>query len=191
MVEVRTIGLDAVLEIKPKKFGDSRGFFSETFNASQLKPMGLDVEFVQDNHSHSVAAGTLRGLHFQAPPAAQGKLVRVPKGEIFDVAVDIRRGSPSFGQWVGIHVSEKLWNQIYVPPGFAHGFLTLVPDTEVIYKVSDFYSPEHDRSIRFDDPTIGIDWPPLQTSLELSKKDRDAPMLADIDTGFVFSGEIE
>lgn len=191
MIEVNTIGFGSVLEIKPKKFGDNRGFFSETFNARQLSSTGLDVDFVQDNHSYSVATGTLRGLHFQAPPAAQGKLVRVSKGEIFDVAVDIRHGSPSFGQWAGIHVSEESWNQIYVPPGFAHGFLTLAPNTEVIYKVSEFYSPEHDRSIRFDDPRIGINWPSVDQAFELSEKDREAPMLADIDTGFVFSGDVE
>lgn len=189
MVSVSEIGFGQVLEISPRKFGDNRGFFSETYNAKTFAAAGLEATFVQDNHSYSASAGTLRGLHFQTPPYAQGKLVRVTRGEILDVAVDIRRGSPTFARWVGLNVSAERWNQIYVPPGFAHGFVTLVPDTEVVYKVTEIYSPDHDRSIRFDDPEIGVDWPSLDVPLELSQKDREAPLLATVDTGFTYCGE--
>ncbi|MEX0344940.1 MAG: dTDP-4-dehydrorhamnose 3,5-epimerase [Rhizobiaceae bacterium] len=188
-MEVRIIGFGEVLEIKPKKFGDDRGFFSETYNAANLVKSGLDATFVQDNHSYSAAPATLRGLHYQCPPAAQGKLVRVTRGEVFDVAVDIRKGSPTFGQWVSLHLSAEKWNQIFVPEGFAHGFVTLVPDTEVLYKVTSYYSPEHDRSIRYDDPSIDINWPALGTPLVISRKDRDAPLLGETDTGFFYNGE--
>ncbi len=191
MVEIREIAFGAVLEVSPAKFGDSRGFFSETYNAEKFRACGLEVQFVQDNHSFSAAAGTLRGLHFQRPPAAQGKLVRVTRGAIFDVAVDIRNGSTTFGKWVGLKISAEDWNQIYIPPGFAHGFLTLVDDTEVVYKVTDYYSPEHDRAIRYDDPEIGIDWPAFETPYELSDKDRKAPPLGEVDTGFIYSGECQ
>ncbi len=189
MVDIRTIGFGEVLEITPQKFGDHRGFFSETYNAAGFAKAGLDAVFVQDNHSYSAAAGTLRGLHYQAPPAAQGKLIRVARGEIFDVAVDIRDGSPTYGQWVCLHLSAQKWNQIFMPAGFAHGFVTLVADTEVIYKVTNYYSPEHDRSIRYDDPSIGISWPTLDVPVQLSQKDRDAPMFGDVKTGFVYDGE--
>ena len=189
MVQIRELGFGAVLEVSPAKFGDNRGFFSETYNRKLFNSAGLDVEFVQDNHSYSAGAGTLRGLHFQVPPAAQGKLVRVTCGEIFDVAVDIRNGSPTFGQWVGVKISAADWNQIFIPPGFAHGFVTLAPDTEVVYKVTDYYSPEHDRTIRYDDQAIGIDWPSFGTPFELSQKDSNAPLLAEVDTVFIYSGE--
>lgn len=189
MVEIRDIGFGEVLEIVPVKHGDDRGFFSETYNAKTFAEAGLDVTFVQDNHSLSASVGTLRGLHYQAPPFAQGKLVRVARGEILDIAVDIRHGSPTFAQWVSLHVSAERWNQIYIPPGFAHGFVTLEPDTEVVYKVTNYYSPEHDRSIRFSDPEIGVEWPSLDTPLQLSQKDRDAPFLAAVDTGFTYGGE--
>lgn len=139
---------------------------------------------MQDNHSLSARLGTLRGLHFQTPPFAQAKLVRVVRGAIFDVAVDIRKGSPSFGQWAGIEVSSERWNQLLVPAGFAHGFVTLTAHTEVIYKVDAAYSAAHDRAIRFDDPFIGITWPLASEIFHLSSKDRDAPLLAEIDTGF-------
>jgi len=181
MLEVRPLGLDGVLEIRPKKFGDARGFFSETWNAASFAAQGIGLAFVQDNHSFSAPAGVLRGLHYQLPPRAQDKLVRVIRGRIFDVAVDIRRGSPTFGRWVGLEVSAERWNQILVPKGFAHGFVTLEPDTEVIYKVTDVYSPEHDRGIRFDDPAIGIEWPAGLPELTLSAKDREAPPLASAD----------
>lgn len=177
MAEIRQLGLEGVLEITPKRFGDARGFFSETYNAERFAEFGVDLAFVQDNHSLSAPRGVLRGLHYQLAPRAQDKLVRVVRGAILDVAVDIRRGSPTFGRWISIEVSAEKWNQILVPKGFAHGFLTLVENTEVIYKVSDFYSPEHDRSIRFDDPRIGIEWPMDASALQLSDKDRNAPLL--------------
>lgn len=186
MPEVRPLGLDGVVEIAPRKFGDERGFFSETYNASSFAEAGIGLTFVQDNHSFSAVKGVLRGLHYQLPPVAQDKLVRVTRGRVFDVAVDIRRGSPTFGKWVGVELSAEKWNQILVPKGFAHGFVTLEPDTEVLYKVTDYYSPEHDRSIRFDDPTIGIDWPIDTTAVQLSAKDRDAPTLAEAEL-FEFS----
>lgn len=145
---------------------------------------GLELDFVQDNHSYSAARGVLRGLHYQRPPAAQHKLVRVSRGAIFDVAVDIRRGSPTFGHWAGIVLSAAEWNQLLVPEGFAHGFVTLEPETEVQYKVTAAYSPEHDREIRFDDPKIAIAWPIDRAELILSDKDRNAPFLADAETGF-------
>lgn len=186
MIRINTLGLDGVIEIVPRKIGDDRGFFSETYNAEALGETHAHEAFVQDNHSHSREAGTLRGLHFQRPPRAQAKLVRVVRGAIFDVAVDIRKGSPTFGRWTGLRVSAEDWNQILVPKGFAHGFLTLEPDTEVIYKVTDFYSADHDRSIRYDDPAIGIDWPEVAVAVQISDKDRDAPLLGSVDTGFIF-----
>jgi dTDP-4-dehydrorhamnose 3,5-epimerase len=179
VVEVRALGLDGVVEIVPKRIGDDRGFFSETYNAEALAAQGIDLTFVQDNHSRSFSVGVLRGLHYQLPPRAQAKLVRVVRGRIFDVAVDIRRGSPDFGKWVGLEISAEKWNQILVPAGFAHGFVTLEPDTEVIYKVTDAYSPLHDRSIRFDDPAIGIAWPVDPGHVQLSTKDRGAPLLGE------------
>lgn len=188
-MEIRPLSLDGVFEIIPRRFGDNRGFFSETYNAEAFRKVpGGSEAFVQDNHSLSAVTGTLRGLHFQLPPRAQAKLVRVVRGSIYDVVVDIRRGSPSFGRWVGLHVSAEKWNQIFVPKGFAHGFLTLEPNTEVIYKVTDFYSAEHERSVRFDDPAIGVKWPAVTSSFVVSDKDRDAPMLAGTDTGFNYAG---
>ncbi|WP_214473506.1 dTDP-4-dehydrorhamnose 3,5-epimerase [Mesorhizobium sp. dw_380] len=178
MLEVRSLGIDGVLEIVPKRHGDARGFFIETYNAERFSRAGIDLLFVQDNHSYSAAAGVLRGLHYQLAPRAQDKLLRVIRGGILDIAVDIRRGSKTFGKWVALEVSAQKGNQILVPKGFAHGFVTLVPDTEVLYKVTDTYSPEHDRSIRFDDPAIGIEWPSLPGGFQLSDKDLKAPALA-------------
>jgi dTDP-4-dehydrorhamnose 3,5-epimerase len=185
-MNIRQLELDGVFEIVPTKHGDDRGFFSETWNRDALAKVGIDLAFVQDNHSHSSAPGTLRGLHYQSPPYAQAKLVRVVRGAIFDVAVDIRKGSPTFGRWISLEVSSQRWNQLLVPVGFAHGFVTLTPDTEVIYKVDAVYSPDHDRSIRYDDPTIGIRWPIELPPFQLSKKDREAPLLADSDPGFFY-----
>lgn len=180
MSEIRPTRLDGVLEIVPDRFGDARGFFSETYNAARLASSGIDLTFVQDNHSLSARRGVLRGLHYQLPPRAQDKLVRVVRGAIFDVAVDIRRGSPTFAQWVGVELSAEKWNQLLVPKGFAHGFVTLTENTEVAYKVTDYYSPEHDRSIRYDDPQIAINWP-LTSDLQLSDKDINAGSLAEAD----------
>jgi dTDP-4-dehydrorhamnose 3,5-epimerase len=179
MPEFRSLGLDGVLELTPRRYEDERGFFTETYNAATFAAKGLDMTFVQDNHSYSAKAGTLRGLHYQLPPRAQAKLVRVVRGRVFDVAVDLRQGSQTFAKWVGIELSAEKGNQILVPAGFAHGFVTLEPDTEVLYKVSDFYSPDHDRAIRFDDPEIGIDWPVDARDLLLSEKDRGAPLLVE------------
>lgn len=186
MVEISNLGLDGVVEIRVPRYEDARGFFSETWNADKLAQAGVAVDFVQDNHSLSRERGVLRGLHFQKPPFAQDKLVRVLRGSIFDVAVDIRKGSPSFGKWVGLTLSAKEWNQILVPKGFAHGFVTLEPDTEVVYKVSAAYSQPHDRSIRFDDPAIAIAWPVPADEVILSDKDAAAALLADVETGFVY-----
>lgn len=178
-MEIRSLGLEGVLEIVPKRHGDARGFFVETYNAERFSQAGIDLVFVQDNHSYSAAAGVLRGLHYQLAPRAQDKLLRVIRGSVLDIAVDIRRGSKTFGKWIAHEISAEKGNQILVPKGFAHGFVTLVPDTEVLYKVTDTYSPEHDRSIRFDDPAIGIEWPSLAGGFQLSDKDLKAPMLAD------------
>lgn len=177
MLEVRRLGLGDVLEIVPRKFGDARGFFSETYNLTGFREAGIALDFVQDNHSYSAAVGVVRGLHYQLPPIAQDKLVRVVRGRVFDVAVDIRRSSPSFGKWVGLEISAARWNQILIPKGFAHGFMTLEPDTEVIYKVTAPYSAAHDRSIHFADPAIGIGWPLEREAVQLSDKDAKAPLL--------------
>jgi dTDP-4-dehydrorhamnose 3,5-epimerase len=187
VLEVRPLALDGVIEIRPRQFADERGFFSETWSRAGWREAGIDVDFVQDNHSLSRQRGVLRGLHFQAPPMAQAKLVRVTRGSVFDVAVDIRVGSPSYGRWVSTILSAERWNQLFVPAGFAHGFVTLETDCEVVYKVSAPYSAEHDRAIRFDDPDIAIEWPLQPEELILSDKDRDAPRLADIESGFDFS----
>jgi dTDP-4-dehydrorhamnose 3,5-epimerase len=184
MLEVRPLGLEGVVEIRPDRFSDDRGFFSEVWNKARWRDAGIEVDFVQDNHSLSKQRGVLRGLHYQVPPMAQAKLVRVTRGAIFDVAVDIRAGSPTYGQWVATTLSASLWNQLFVPAGFAHGFVTIEPETEVEYKVSALYSPEHDRAIRFDDPAIAIEWPLPVSELILSAKDLAAPHLADVQTGF-------
>lgn len=186
MLDIRKLALQDVLEIKPRKFGDDRGFFAETYNRQRFHDAGVGTEWIQDNQSFSAEPFTLRGLHYQEPPFAQDKLVRVLKGRILDVAVDIRKGSPDFGNWVSLELSADAFNQILVPAGFAHGFLTLEPDTEVFYKVSAPYSAEHDRSIRFDDPDIGIDWPLGGRMPVLSAKDAAAPYLAQVETPFVF-----
>ncbi|WP_094462597.1 dTDP-4-dehydrorhamnose 3,5-epimerase [Pannonibacter phragmitetus] len=178
-MKVRSLGLDGVFEICPKKIEDARGFFSETYNFQVMSESNINHIFVQDNQSLSTSRGVLRGLHYQLPNRAQDKLVRVVRGSIFDVAVDIRRSSPTFGKWVGLEVSAKAWNQIFIPKGFAHGFVTLEENTEVIYKVTDFYSPEHDRAIRYNDPDIGINWPIEDASLVLSEKDLKAPRLSE------------
>lgn len=176
---VRPLSLKGVNEIIPLRLEDSRGFFSETYNGHTLKAAGLELAFVQDNHSYSARRGTLRGLHYQLPPRAQAKLVRVARGAILDVAVDIRRSSASFGKWVALELSAAKWNQILIPQGFAHGFVTLTDEAEVIYKVTDTYSPAHDRAIRFDDPQIGINWPFPAAELLLLDKDRKAPSLSE------------
>ncbi len=184
MLDMRPLALDGLVEIRPPRFGDERGFFSQVWSAEDLASAGIELGFVQDNHSHSAARGVLRGLHYQVPPAAQHKLVRVSRGAVFDVAVDIHTGSPTFGQWAGLILSAELWNQLLVPEGFAHGFVTLEEHTEVQYKVTAPYRPELERAIRFDDPEIGIDWPIAASELLLSPKDQAAPSLSSGPTGF-------
>ena len=164
--------------IEPSVFGDERGFFMETWNAQAFAAAGLDRAFVQDNHSRS-SKGVLRGLHYQLGDAAQGKLVRVTAGAVFDVAVDIRRSSPTFGQWVGYELSAENKRMLWVPEGFAHGFLTLEDGTDFLYKCTALYAPAHERSIRWDDPDIGIDWPLEGIVPQLSAKDQAAVSLAD------------
>lgn len=175
-----------VIEIVPPRHGDHRGFFSETYTRPAFEAAGLDIDWMQDNQSLSAPAGTVRGLHFQVPPVAQAKLVRVLRGAIYDVALDIRRGSPSYGRWAARELSAEKWNQLLVPAGFAHCFMTLVSDTEVLYKVNAPWSEEHERAIRWDDPALGIPWPDLGVAPTLSDKDRDAPLLAQFDTPFVY-----
>ncbi|MCR9073342.1 MAG: dTDP-4-dehydrorhamnose 3,5-epimerase [Alphaproteobacteria bacterium] len=179
-MRIEALKIPDVKILTPQRFGDARGFFSETYSKATFAEHGLDLAFVQDNHSMSQAVGVLRGLHFQTPPFAQDKLVRVVKGRIFDVAVDIRHGSTTFGEWVGAEISADAWNQILVPVGFAHGFVTLEPDTEVIYKVTAPYAPDHDQGIAWNDPAIGIDWPLNGIEPTLSGKDTKHPALADL-----------
>lgn len=162
--------LAGVVVIEPDVFADSRGFFTESWNLRAYTEAGIDAAFVQDNHSLSVAAGTVRGLHFQRPPMEQAKLVRVTAGAVYDVAVDIRSGSDTFGQWVGVILSAENHRQLFVPRGFAHGFCTLVPNTEVMYKVDNYYSPDHDAGIAWNDPQIGVEWPFREVTL--SEKDK-------------------
>lgn len=173
-----------VLLIEPTKFGDNRGFFSETFNKSKFVDFGLNLDFVQDNHSLSESRGTVRGLHFQTPPYAQDKLVRVVRGSILDVAVDLRKSSATYGRHVAVEISASNWRQILVPKGFAHGFVTLEDETEVVYKVTNFYSQEHDFGIYWDDPDLAIDWGVTVGNAIVSDKDQRQPRLADIVSPF-------
>jgi dTDP-4-dehydrorhamnose 3,5-epimerase len=175
--------------IEPKRHGDARGWFTEVYSERAFVGRGIDCRFVQDNHSLSVPAFTLRGLHFQTPPHGQDKLVRCVRGRIFDVAVDLRAGSPSYGRWVGTELSAENGHQLFVPVGFAHAFLTLEPNCEISYKVSGLYAPECDGGIRWDDPAIGIDWPlPAGVGPELSPKDAALPLLADWQSPFAYDG---
>ena len=172
--------LAGVRIITPKKLGDNRGFFSETYNRQALAAAGVDLQFVQDNHSLSARAGTLRGLHFQAPPFAQDKLVRVIRGAVLDVAVDLRTASATFGRHVAVTLSEENWRQVLIPAGFAHGFCTLEPNTEVLYKVTNYYSAAHDRGLAWDDPALGVVWPVTAERVVLSERDRKHPLLRDL-----------
>jgi dTDP-4-dehydrorhamnose 3,5-epimerase len=185
-LEIRALLLAEIKLIVPQIHRDARGFFSETYNRQALCAAGMSIEFVQDNHILTREAGTIRGLHFQTPPRAQGKLVRVTRGSIFDVAVDIRVGSPTFGQHVSVTLSNENWRQIWIPTGFAHGYCTLEPDTEVIYKVTDYYAPDFDRGIKWDDEAVGIKWPVHPDNVKLSQKDRTLPSLKDMGPAFVF-----
>ena len=176
-----------VLLIEPRRFGDERGFFSETYSAKVLAEAGFETLFVQDNHSRSPKKGTVRGLHFQAPPFAQDKLLRVTRGAILDVAVDIRKGSPTYGRSVAVELSAENWRQLLVPKGFAHGFQTLTEDCEVLYKVTDYYAPAAEAGLLWSDPALGIAWP---AGVEAGINARDAawPSLADFDSPFTYEG---
>ena len=178
--------LPDVLQITPPRFSDARGFFCESWSRKSMAELGIDLDFVQDNHSMSHDVGTVRGLHFQAPPHAQDKLVRCGRGALLDVAVDIRKGSPNFGQWVAVELSFENGKQLLVPKGFLHGFVTLEPDTEIIYKCTDYYAAESDGAVRFDDPDIGVDWGIDLGKAILSDKDRNAPFLKDFDSPFAY-----
>jgi dTDP-4-dehydrorhamnose 3,5-epimerase len=178
--------LAGVLEITPDRFGDDRGYFIETYNRERLRNHGIELDFVQDNQSLSRDMGTVRGLHFQTPPFAQAKLIRVLKGAIFDVALDIRKGSPSFGEHVCCELTAEEGNQLFIPEGFAHGFCTLRPDTEVFYKVSAGYAPANDKGILWNDPELGISWPVDAADAILSDKDKRQPCLKDYQGDFVY-----
>jgi dTDP-4-dehydrorhamnose 3,5-epimerase len=183
---IEQTGLAGTVILTPKSFEDDRGNFSETYNARALEAAGITASFVQDNQSFSRKAGTIRGLHFQSPPHAQAKLVRVVVGSALDVAVDIRLGSPTYGKSVLVELSARNRRQLFIPEGFLHGFVTLVPGTEVAYKCTDFYSPDCDRSVRFDDPDLAIDWGITREAAILSEKDRTAPFLKDIRNPFAW-----
>jgi dTDP-4-dehydrorhamnose 3,5-epimerase len=181
-MKVSETKLADVFIIEPKVHGDHRGFFVESYNSATFKKFGIDFPFVQDNHSLSVETGVIRGLHYQLNPKAQTKLVRVISGAIYDVVVDIRKSSPTFGQWIGVILSAANKRQLLVPRGFAHGFCTIVPNTEVVYKVDEYYSPECDRGILWNDPAIGIEWP--TSNPILSDKDQKHPLLNDAENNF-------
>ena len=182
-MDILETSLPGVLILTPRRFGDERGFFAETWNRTRMAEAGIDIDFVQDNHSLSREKDTLRGLHFQAPPHAQAKLVRCGQGALFDVAVDIRKGAPTYGHWTGVELTAENGKQLLVPEGFLHGFVTLTPDTEIVYKCSDFYAPSADGAVHWE--SCGIDWPLTGTPM-LSEKDAKAPSLADFDSPFVW-----
>jgi dTDP-4-dehydrorhamnose 3,5-epimerase len=184
-MDIEETTLPGVKILTPRRFGDARGFFSESWNRRVLAEHGITLDFVQDNHSVSAAPDTVRGLHFQAPPHAQAKLVRCGRGALFDVAVDIRRGSPTYGSWVGVELSAESGRQLLVPVGFLHGFATREPDTEILYKCTDYYAPEADGAVAWD--SCGIDWG-LSGAPILSDKDAAAPALAAFDSPFVWEG---
>lgn len=178
MLEFQRTAIPDVILVKPRRLDDERGFFSEVYSRRDFAEIGLALEFVQDNHARSVARGTVRGLHFQLPPHAQDKLIRVTRGAVFDVAVDLRRSSPTFGRHVAVELSEANWSQLFVPAGFAHGYCTLTAEAEVLYKASKPYSAEHDRGLAWDDPALGIAWPVTADDAILSEKDRRHPPLS-------------
>jgi dTDP-4-dehydrorhamnose 3,5-epimerase len=186
-VKVEQTVLPDVVLLTPARYGDARGFFSESWNRRTLLEHGIDLDFVQDNHSVSQAVGTVRGLHFQSPPHAQAKLVRCGRGALFDVAVDVRVGSPTYGHWTGHDLTAENGMQLLIPAGFLHGFVTRVPDTEIIYKCTDYYAPACDGAVRYDDPDIRIDWG-LSGAAVLSDKDAAAPALRDFASPFIWEG---
>lgn len=181
-MRIEALPLSGAYNIEPVIHGDHRGLFMESYNEQKLKEQGISFNFIQDNQSISAEAGVIRGLHYQLNPKAQTKLVRVISGAIYDVIIDIRKNSPTFGQWVGVILSEHNHRQLLVPKGFAHGFCTLVPDTQVLYKVDEYYSPEHDRGILWNDPALNIDWP--TSNPILSEKDKIHPTLKEAEINF-------
>ena len=185
-MQIDATPLPGLMILTPRRFGDHRGFFAESWSRAKLAEAGIDIDFVQDNHSLSMTKGTVRGLHFQAPPHAQAKLVRCGRGALYDVAVDIRRGSPTYGAWFGIELSFENGRQLLVPEGFAHGFASLEPETEILYKCSDVYAPATEGAVRWDDPQIAINWPLDGHDPVVSEKDAVAPRLAEIDTPFTW-----
>ena len=178
------LSIAGLLLLEPKRFGDQRGFFSEAWSREAFRRAGIDADFVQDNHSLSREVGVVRGLHFQVAPAAQGKLVRVPDGAVWDVAVDLRAGSPTRGQWAGAVLSAANWRQLWIPSGFAHGFCTIEPDSEVLYKVDAPYDADADRGLAWDDPDLALPWPVDAARAVLSDKDRRQPLLRDLGDPF-------
>jgi dTDP-4-dehydrorhamnose 3,5-epimerase len=186
-MQIERLNIPDVLLLRPTKHGDQRGFFSEVFRADLLAQLGVVTPFVQDNHAYSAERGVLRGLHYQAPPSAQGKLVRCDRGAILDVAVDIRHGSPTFGRHVSAEISAANWTQIWVPPGFAHGYVTLEPDTEVLYKVTAYYDPSADAGVAWNDPDLAIDWAFSPSDTILSAKDQRHPTLAQAPAAFTYT----
>lgn len=185
---ITALDLPGLLLIEPARHGDARGFFSETYNRRDLAAAGFDKAFVQDNHSKSARRGTVRGLHFQRAPHGQDKMLRVTRGAVLDVAVDIRAGSPTYGRHVAIELSAENWRQLLVPVGFAHGFMTLTDEAEVLYKVTDFYAPEAEGGLKWDDPALGIDWPMAAAEATVNARDAAWPTLADFDSPFRFEG---
>ena len=185
-LEITKTALPGVLILTPRRFGDDRGFFSESWNKSVLADAGITIDFVQDNHSLSDAVGTVRGLHYQSPPHAQAKLVRCGRGSLLDVAVDARKGSPTYGKWISVELSFDNGRQLLIPAGCLHGFATREPQTEIIYKCSDYYAPDCDGAVRFDDPDIGVEWGLGDAAPVLSDKDRNAPAFRDFESPFTY-----
>lgn len=185
-MELEKTEIEGAVVLTPKVFGDNRGWFMESYSKRTLEELGISDEFIQDNRSFSAQVGTLRGLHCQTNPMAQAKLLTCLKGKITDIAVDIRKGSPTYKKWVAVELSEENKKMFYIPPGCLHGFVTRTPDVEVMYKVDKFYSPENDRSVRFDDPELGVEWN-IENPI-LSQKDINAPLLKDSDVEFIYKG---
>jgi dTDP-4-dehydrorhamnose 3,5-epimerase len=180
-MQVERLAIPEVLLLTPRRFGDARGWFSQTYVRRELDEAGVSDVFVQDNQAYSAQRGTLRGLHLQVPPEPISKLVRCLKGAIFDVAVDVRAGSPTFGRWVGAELSAENGRQLYCPRGFAHAYVTLTEDTEVFYKIDGYYAPTAERGVRWDDPAIGIQWPFAEGEIIMNDRDRALPLLADLE----------
>lgn len=188
-MDFRTFAIEGPLELVPRKIEDARGYFSETFRLAAFTERAGRVEFVQDNQSLSVRTGTIRGIHFQSLPKAQGKLVRCLSGSLLDVAVDLRTGSPTYGQWIAVTLTPEQNNQLWIPVGFGHAFCTLEPNSVIAYRVTDYYSPENDKGVACGDPQIGIDWPSVADADTLSAKDREQPALSELPAYFPLKGD--